>query len=322
MQEIKVATKNLLVKKLVILDGITRSGKFFLGRIIDGLKSTEHFQAVDLIEIIPYLEKLGAIREDTAISLLQIMVDQWVYNIGIGRNLNFRYNDGSSIFKYPDLGRYLLKTFSQDKDRKETVKAINKDKRISVFVTHEVLPCINIFFKSFPDFKMIHIIRHPIDIMYSWYLRGFGGREISDPLYLSPCVNINNKTIPWYAYNWSDEYIKLSRMDRIIKSIEIITEISQNAYGLLPLKHKKNILFVTYEDLIEDSWAVVKKAGLFLNTIPSESMSTILARENCNRKIDPLERKKKMLFIKKMASPKMFKLMMRLASLHEKGKLF
>jgi hypothetical protein len=313
-----IAEKELLVRDLVLIDGISRAGKFFLGRIVDGLERMEHFLVVDLVEIIPYLEGLGTIRKDAAVALLQYLVDAAVYDQRIGRNLNFRYADGSSIYECPDIERYLARCFSEDGER--VIHETRSDKRISVFVTHEVLPNIGVFFDAFPRFRTIELLRHPVDLIYSWYKRGFGEREVRDPLSLSPFVKVSNRTVPWFASGWSAEYERLSRIDRVIRSIAAISEMGRASFKALPRARKNKVLFVRYEDVVEKTWQVVASLAKFLRTGPSRFMETILAREGCLRPLDPAGRERKRAEIKKAASADTFRLMMSLAEEYENGK--
>lgn len=315
MKSIVISEKRLLVKNLVLIDGISRAGKFFLGRIVDGFERVEHFLVVDFVEIIPYLERVGAVRRDAAISLLQFAVDAAVYDQRIGRNLNLRYADGSSIFKCPSMDLYFKRCFG--KDGAQIISDIKKENRISVFVTHEVLPNIPIFFQAFPMLKVIEIVRHPVDLIYSWYQRGLGEREIKDPISLSPFLKVQDRLVPWFASTWSKEYSRLSRIDRIIKSIVCLYKIGSKAFGSLPPQHRRQIHFVRYEEVIEKSWEVMAVMGRFLGTEPSASMPFILNRESCLRAFSEEKRDKKMRKIKKIASKKMFNEMIRSISEYE-----
>ena len=89
--------ENLLVKNLVLIDGLARAGKFFLGKIVSGFKNMEYFQYSSLLEQIPYLVKLKALREDAGICLLQNHIDEYFYYRQLGRNINLRLDDATSI---------------------------------------------------------------------------------------------------------------------------------------------------------------------------------------------------------------------------------
>ena len=94
---IKFIRKNILVKNLVLIDGLGRSGKFFLGKIVSGYKDMEYFQYASLFEQIPYLVKLGALTEDAGICLLQNHIDEYYYYRQLGRNINLRLDDATSV---------------------------------------------------------------------------------------------------------------------------------------------------------------------------------------------------------------------------------
>ena len=94
---IKFVRKNILVKNLVLIDGLGRAGKFFLGKIVSGFENIEYFQYASIFEQIPYLFKLGALSEDAAICLLQNHIDEYHYYRQLGRNLNLRVDDATSI---------------------------------------------------------------------------------------------------------------------------------------------------------------------------------------------------------------------------------
>lgn len=102
-----LTNKPTLVKKLVLIDGLSRAGKFFFGKIVSGFKKMEYYQYVSLLEHIPYVERLGGITEDAAISLLRVHIDEHAYNMRIGRNINLCYDDASSLYNSYEPNEYL-----------------------------------------------------------------------------------------------------------------------------------------------------------------------------------------------------------------------
>ena len=95
---IKFVRKNILVKNLVLIDGLGRSGKFFLGKIVSGFNNMEYFQYASLFEQIPYLVKLDVLTEDAGICLLQNHIDEYYYYRQLGRNINLRLDDATSLY--------------------------------------------------------------------------------------------------------------------------------------------------------------------------------------------------------------------------------
>ena len=147
--KIRFATdKPALVNNLIIVDGLTRSGKFFLGKIISGLNNIEFFQYSFILDYLHYMATLGAMTEDGAISLMRAIIDQSCYDRSIGRNLNLRFDDRSSIYNTPDFEKYILRSKSEY-DREKILKYLSDKDQLFLFILHNNLPSANIMFKTF-----------------------------------------------------------------------------------------------------------------------------------------------------------------------------
>jgi len=317
MKRAVVSDKKSLISNPVFLNGISRAGKFLLGKIMAGFNDVEYFQYISILEHAPFLERLGCIDEKAAISLLKVNVDEYAYNMFIGRNLNFRFDDASSINNSLDANRYLKRSTTVINSEK-LVKDIKKKKRVPVFILHECLPNIRIFFKAFPDLKWINLMRHPIDLIHSWYARGWGHRFSDDPLSFVPVFKGRYASyVPWFAYGWSKEFKKMSQIDRVINSILVLSKMDMDIMISLSRTQKEHILVVTYEDLVERTDKALKQIGSFLNIKISPRMPKILERENCPKEIPLKQRQTKIEKIRKIASKKMFNNMMRLAEYYE-----
>lgn len=307
-----------LINNVLFLNGITRAGKFFLGKIVAGLEDVEYFQYVSILEHLPFMERMDYIREEAAISLMQVNVDQHAYNMRIGRNLNLRYDDGSSLYNSWEIDTYLKRTLIPI--NKNFVADLKQKERFSTFILHDSLANINIFFKAFPKMKWINLVRHPVDVIHSWYLRGWGHRFLSDPLSFIPLIKSHGRSVPWYAQDWSEEYEAMSDIDRIVKSISVINEWGEAAYQMLSEEQKKQIHYVAYENLVEDTYTEINNLAAFLNTTVVPKMPVILAKERCPQHILLEKRDQKVDDIKKIAGKEMFGLMMDLADQYEKSK--
>lgn len=308
--------KDSLVKKLVLIDGLGRVGKFFLGKIVSCFKKMEYYQYVSLLEHIPYIKRLGGITEDAAISLLRVHIDEYAYNMRIGRNINLRYDDASSIYNSYEPNEYLKRGLNQI-NNDEVINAFCEDDRYSLFVTHENLPNIELFFKAYPDIRILNLIRHPVDVAHSWLLRGWGSRFGSDPLSFIPVVKGKKNYVPWYASDWKDEYEKASEIDRIIKSIAILLKYGKETYDSLHEDQKKKILVVSYENLMEQTNEAISLICSFLETQPSDSIPQILSRERCPSRLPEEKRKKKAEEIGSLASKDCYFLLMKLVKEYE-----
>ena len=312
--------KDSLVSRLVFIDGFSRSGKFFLGKIISGLKGLEYFQAVSTIEYIGFIRHHGGITEDAAISMIKAIVDENSYNMYIGRNINFRHEDASSVYNSHEVYEYLKRSVSiigeQGLTNKHIIESFRHDLRYSLFVVHETLPNIDIFFKAYPQLKIIELIRHPVDVAHSWFVRGWGRRFSNDPLSFTPVISGKKDPVPWHTIEWEKKYEESSEVDRIIMSLFSLTTQCKKIINSLP-EIGGNILFVRYEDLVEKTYDVLDKMGIFLGTEPSEGVTVICAREKCPNTISLVNRANKLKILENGASAQGIEVLERLAEEYE-----
>jgi hypothetical protein len=310
-----IGRKIPLIERPVFVDGITRAGKFFLGKLTAGFEHMENFQYVSLLEHLPYLERFGHLAEDACMALLQINVDEHAYHLRIGRNLNFRFDDLSSLYNTFEPDRYLKRSVSGISAN--IVEEIKKDGRRSLFVLHESLPNIEIFFKTFPQMQWINLTRHPVDIIHSWYLRGWGRRFGTDELSFEPSIIGKTVPIPWSASDWKEEYEVMSEADRVIRSVAALTAWGEEAYLPLTERQKAQIHTTSYERIISNTNEELEAMGSFLKMDISRRMAMILAREQLPRSLDLKQRTKKIEDIRGLASKDMFDLMMHLSARYE-----
>jgi len=314
----KLAEKTPLIDNVVFVNGLTRSGKFFFSKIVCGFDKMEHFLYVPQLDQLAFLERLGSLDKNTATVLLRSMVDYHALNLRLGRDLNFRRDDASSLENSYEKELYLKRAAAPV--NQNIVGEINSDGRNSVFLLHESLPQIALFLNAFPKLKWLNISRHPIDLVHSWYLRGWGHRFIDDPLSFTPVIATKDSPVPWYFFERQEEYASLTQMDRIINSIAILFDLEQAAYAALPANKKEQVMLVNYENLLEKTETEVKRLGDFLKVNPSKNLPSILAKEGCPKVIPAAARKKKKQTIKELASPEIFELLNFLVSEYEKRK--
>lgn len=321
-KNILLGEKKPLVKNLLLIEGISRGGKFLLANILHGFKAVEHVQYYGLLENIPFLERFRMIETKAAQAILRCEIDTHCYEMLIGRNLNFRRGDKSSIFNNPASDEFLRRCKEQDGDW--ALKKYSRENLCSMFILHELMPNIKIYFDIFQKLKVISIQRSPVYLVYSWYSRGLGKRYGKDPKLFSIPIQINGKNVPWFAADWGDKYLSLREMDRVIASIEWITHISQKSYDTLGEKYKKRILFVRYEELLTDTKRAIKKIESFLKRpVIKSKMSVILDREKLPNLGYSELKDEKLTMIKSKASPDYFNRLLALEAeyLEKEGKI-
>ena len=272
-----IGQKAHLIRSPLFLNGITRAGKFILGKIVSHIHGVEHFQYASLLEHLPFLSGMGLISNNVAINLMRVHLDEHAYNMAIGRNLNFRFDDASSLYHSSEINQYLQR--SLENNLPHLLEDYKKSERLPCFIIHETMPHINVVFDAYPQPFIIDLQRHPVDLIYSWYRRGWGGRQVEDPLSFAPVLGGASSSIPWYASAWKDRYEKANRMDRIIGSISYLISEGQRTLKSLTSERRKRICQITYEKLVTDPQTTVKMLAQFLNRSVEETLSTTLSKE-------------------------------------------
>ena len=112
--KISLNERRVLVDNLLILDGFTRAGKFFLGNCLAAIEGVENAQYYGMFEHMPYLLRLNLIDKETAKEIIKCQIDNLSYDRMAGRNINFRYDDNSSIFKWLRPKEYFERCLGKD----------------------------------------------------------------------------------------------------------------------------------------------------------------------------------------------------------------
>ena len=94
-------------ENLVIIDGLSRSGKFYMGKLVSGLMGLEYFIASSEVERIIQAGLTGTISKESASAWMAVAVNEEIYKRAIGRDMNLRTDDSSSILNSWEKENYL-----------------------------------------------------------------------------------------------------------------------------------------------------------------------------------------------------------------------
>ena len=273
--------RETIESNLVFISGLTRSGKALLCPIVSSFENTEKVNVNFFLEQIPYLNHLDKINDEASIYLLKTGITMMLYDNAIGRNANFRNDDYTSVWKYRNPKEYLDRLSIPDGD--SVIKKIEDDLRLFPMMVHNGLSHGKIWFAAFPSAKMIHMQRNPIDIVYSWSGKKYGGDFFSQKRSNTPTFEYKGSFLPYFAYGSEEKYSKLSGIDRIIYSVDIIRNQHKEAYEALDRKTQERILFVSYEQLLTNTEKCISNVSKFLQTKPSNDTASVLLEQNCPR---------------------------------------
>ena len=134
---INVVRNNSLAKKVVFVDGLPGCGKTLFSTLISAMERVELLSYTYEIEHICQLFYLDKITIDAAKTMVSLQTDLRIYHTMMGRDVNFRPSDLSSVIKYHNPLKYFQRIF-QDGD--ETIPSIiEKENPVLNFSVHNML---------------------------------------------------------------------------------------------------------------------------------------------------------------------------------------
>ncbi|MBT3765744.1 MAG: hypothetical protein HOJ67_04195 [Rhodospirillaceae bacterium] len=276
-----LALKPRAFETVLFIDGISRSGKKLTCRILSNMNNVDYFLYRSVFEKICYLNKIGAVSESVATSLFQLVVEEAIYYRAIGRDLNARPSDQTSILNAVDKEIYLNRSLLGD--GMEAVDRFNKAGRIAAIHVHHVMPTAPILFMAYPQLTLVHVMRHPIDLAVEWLRRGWGSRMGTDPLAFALMVDVESKPVPWFAQDWADQFIGMSEAERCIESVLWLQEANEQGYQRLSEDQKSRVYRFPFEHLVTQTSRIITDFSQLLSTQPHESMPELLGEEQCPR---------------------------------------
>ena len=311
--------KNILLNEMILVDGIGRSGKVMLAEIITGFERVEKQDYNEFIEYISLAYKYEKIEKSMAISILKTQIDTELYNNMIGRCVNTRLTDYTSMYRYHSPELYLKRQLNMDGPI--IAEKVNAEKPIYLNWCHDMIQKSGLMFETFNDkIKLIYINRHPIDIIYEWDQKKFGERMACDPTEMHYTIKYMDTVVPELAYGWEDEYLRVNSMDRIIRMIYV--SFKRNLEALKKTKYRSQILVQNFEDIVTEPEISINQIGKFIKSKPLDCIRDITQKERCPRVLDQCENKIREDNIRSKASEEYFQYINDMKDMYDQIKQF
>ena len=275
--------KELDISDIVFVSGLARSGKVLACALISSFDNVDKVSVNFSLEQTPCLTFLNKIPYDTSTFILKSGLNLMVYDNSIGRNVNFRPKDFTSISNYKDPIDY-MKRLTKDEGDKALLR-IRSENLLTLMMVHNGLWHANMWFDSVPHLKFIHVGRNPVEIVYSWMLKKYDGEfsiknNSRDTI---PTFLYKDQILPYYVYGWEDLYLSLSKVDKIIYMIDKIREHHKITFESLTEDRKKRILFIKHSDMLKNTSQVLSEVSNFIGRTPSIHTERVCIEQNCPR---------------------------------------
>ena len=315
MKKINYFSLNRISKKIVLIDGIPRTGKLLLASLVSSFDKMEHLEFGENFEHFIPAVKFNKIPTDFAKSFLNNYLNQLIYNKYISRNVNFRPHDRTGInqSRNPKLYKKRLRTMEGD----HVIKSIKKQNHILPLVTHDMSVNLDALYKLKMNFKIIEILRSPVEIVYSWYKRGLGLRFGSDPRIFTLLMKRSSKVYPWYEAAERKSYGNLSPCEVCIKYVINLTNLSIE--NLKKKSLNKNIFLTSYDQITQNTLSELKKISKFLGTKTNKKTLEFIKKENCPILFNKDNYLKKLETIEKLSSNSFFSMLLELQKKYDQN---
>ncbi len=284
-------TKKTFLKNLVLVTGTHTSGKSMVSPVIASFKNVEMLRKIFTLDQIAVLTNFGKIEQKTSTYLAKNILDFCYYEQLIGRNINFRYEDETSIYQSKDPA-YFKKRIYRSRGP-EVLKEHDRKKTHMLLDTHDGLWFYN-FWSSLGirNLKIISVFRSPVDMVNSWINLDLGVTEKAT-LNQIPLIEGKNNTKAWYYYN----YLNKSKTNKNDVVVDMVGEcFLKDLKSYEKIKNKKNIYRVEFNNFAENTEKVIKNISHFLRLNRSQFTKIIMKKERVPRVIreeDKIEKKNK-----------------------------
>ena len=309
------SNKTNIVKKIVFIDGVTRSGKLLTGSLISSFQKMESLVFGENFEHFMPALKLKKCSYDFARSYLNNYINQTIYNKMISRDVNFRPRDITSIrnFFKPILYKKRLTKPEGDVVLKK-IKLLNP---ILPFVTHDIMMNYNIFKKLNIKVKLIEIYRNPFELTHSWFERNLANNLENSKRSFTLKIMNRKKEYPWYLKDLPKNWDKFNDHEKC--AYYVILNTTESIKKQKKIKDKKFLYTTTYTHITENTHSELKKIARFLGTNFSNKTKEIIRKKNCpNFSFRKLIKKKKK-YLKQKLSNKIYQKLLKLESDYNKN---
>ena len=214
---LKFIRDKTLANDIIILDGLTGTGKTMFSPLIASLKNVQNPRFEYMLEYLLISARLGKLEKDATTALLNLLADVKFYDGLISREVNFRPSDLSSVFANKKFINYFIQLFSKDGGAVEAV--IKKDPPKLFFITHQILSCLGHLKEAFGKrVKVVQMVRHPLYLIDHWmsYIDMHGNSERDFTVWLD---NFDSPPAPWFSAAWRDEYGKMEKIEKFLNDL-------------------------------------------------------------------------------------------------------
>lgn len=280
-EDVKCYERRNYAEELIIVDAITRGGKFMLAQVVAAFEGVEYIQFPTSLENLTYLVRYGKLDFEACKLIIRTDLDYAAYNMAIGRCVNTRRSDQTYVGNSVDPQAWLDRTTHPDEAA--LVGEFQSNKRLPLFICHDGLCNVGTTLRIYPKARFIHIMRDPAALVASWHKLGYGARWGADPKMMAYAFDTPYGTVPRFAVDVAKDYCEAGELDRIILSLANIMRMERQEYESLTPDQKRRVLLIPFESFVSAPEPELKRIATFIGKAPHPRLPEILKRERLPR---------------------------------------
>lgn len=210
---------NTFPGQVFLLDGLTGSGKTMIMKLIATTQNVVPPQFNYQLEHLCIAISEKKMDRFAGIEILQLLLDQLMYDSRISRHINFRPRDLSSVLSSPRRLEFLKRLFLSDGE--SAVDRLLNTPESLFLVVHQLLHTSQIL-DELPNKKVHRIVcaRHPYYLMHHWvsYIEMFG----SSPRDFT-VTTFDTSEVPWFIQKYATNFSSLHSYDKSALAISVLS---------------------------------------------------------------------------------------------------
>ncbi len=281
----EVDSKELFDAQYIFIDGPSRAGKGGIAPIICSFERVEHMNGnFNFDRTLPLFET-GNLSLSGFKYFLEsdLLIDSW-YRL-MGRDLNMNKHDYTSIVNSARFEEYKARLNTKDTEEtfKEIELRINRDKIIFPYVSEEMLPLASIYPSVFEKIKILLVLRHPIEIIFSWHRSKRGARIGIDRRMPHPTFSVRSvKHIPSYAVDIAEQFASENPLG---KSCLAVISMYRSYLDALS-KCEVPLISIDFDDFAQNHESYIAMLEKFVISKRTSFTERALERTRIPRKLD------------------------------------
>lgn len=292
---------NTFNNRVLLVDGQGRSGKNLIGVLLSCFDNVEKMRLDSQLDYIPRYYSLGKMSLDAAQTALLTELDEKYYYNEISRDVNFRWEDYSGVWKQGQRLQYVTRLFK--KADEDAVRRLARRKPIFQDMTHDGLHVAEFYFSALRErLHMIHVFRDPVGNIYEQSRRDFGNRLGTDPRELQLTFAYRGEQIPIMASGVEELYLQANAMERLVLIVDQMFRRNVAGFETLSNHFKHNVLFFEFEDFVQRPGPYLRKLEDLVGTRLPKRANRILRREKVPRLLDTQTRVERIAAIRRSIS--------------------